>query len=77
MGAAAPGKTRLIATMAAHIVVMTAATPQERAAAAVPKMWVHRASVATALSALCRGADNEQWCCCRDDVSDNAAERQC
>ena len=60
--AAAPGKTERIATTAAHIVAMAAATPQERAAAAVP--------------ALRRGADNEQWCCCRDDVSDNAAERQ-
>jgi hypothetical protein len=32
------------------------ATPQERAAAAVP--------------AFRRGADNEQWCCCHGDVSD-------
>ena len=36
--AAAPGKTERIATTAAHIVAMTAATPQERAAAAVPQM---------------------------------------
>ena len=35
----------------AHIVAVAAATPQERAAAAVP--------------ALRRGADNEQWCCCQ------------
>ena len=59
------------------VVAMTAATPQEQAAAAVPQMCVHRASVSTTLSALRRGADNEQWCCCRDDVSDNAPERQC
>jgi hypothetical protein len=54
---AAPGKTERIVTTAAHIAAMAAATPQERAAAAVP--------------ALRRGADNEQWCCCRGDVSDN------
>ena len=35
------------------------------------------ASVAATLSALCRSADSEKWCCCLDDVSDNAAERQC
>ena len=55
--AAAPGKTGRIVTAAAHIVAMAAASPQERAAAAVP--------------ALRRGADNGQWCCCHDDVSDN------
>ena len=36
--AAAPGKTKRIVTTAAHIVAMTAATPQERAAAVVPQM---------------------------------------
>ena len=36
---------------------MAAATPQERKAAALP--------------AFRRGADNEQWCCCHGDVSDN------
>jgi len=36
--AAAPGKTKRIVTTAAHIVAMTAATTQERAAAAVPQM---------------------------------------
>ena len=55
--AAAPGKTERIVTTAAHIVAMAAATPQERAAAAVP--------------ALHRGADNEKRRCCHDDVSDN------
>ena len=55
--AAAPGKTERIVTTAAHIVAMAAATPQERAAAVVP--------------ALRRGADNEQWCCCHGDVSEN------
>ena len=63
--AATPGKTKRIVTTAAQVVAMTAATPQ-----------VHRASAATAFSALRRGADNEQWCCCHDDMSDNAAERQ-
>ena len=42
--AAAPGKTERIVTTAAHIAAVAAATPQERAAAAVP--------------ALRRGADN-------------------
>ena len=36
--AAAPGKTKRIVTTAAQIVAMTAATAQERAAAAVPQM---------------------------------------
>jgi hypothetical protein len=59
---AAPGKTERIVTTAARktgnivttaarIAAVAAATPQERAAAAVP--------------ALRRGADNEQWCCCQ------------
>ena len=48
---AAPGKTERIVATAARIVAVAAATPQERAAAAVP--------------ALRRGADNEQWCCCQ------------
>ena len=36
--AVAPGKTKRIVTTAAQIVAVTAATPQERAAAAVPQM---------------------------------------
>ena len=60
--AAVPGKTERIVRTAARIVAMTAATPQERAAAAVPQTWVHRASVATTLLAHRYGADNERWC---------------
>ena len=40
--AVAPGKTKRTVTTAAHFVAMTAATPQERAAAAAPQMWVNQ-----------------------------------
>ena len=60
--AAAPGRTKRIIATAAQIVAVAAATPQERAAAAVPQMRAHRASVATTLSAVRRSADDERWC---------------